>query len=175
MTRKTMLVAVLALPACMTTQPPSSYTSTAEELHLEGFASKPSGLIALQAYNRATEEWQPVGVTNASAGGFTFGGRDLYQWKLDWIMNDAIPDMDLRECFWSSDCIAPYGGTIRLRATEPLGDAKTLYTFRPGGLDCTIQRVIQEVEDLEVAYWNCHPDGIENEIAVYMDESEYPF
>lgn len=177
MKRQITALAVLAvLPACMTTQSPNISPFTDDDIHFEGWASKPNALVVLQAYNRNTEQWMAAGAyTWSSSSKLTFGDRDLYQWKLDWAMGEGLNPADYRECFWDADCNAPFGGTVRLRTYEPWGHAKAMYTFRPGGLDCTIQRVIQQFESLEAAYYNCHPDGVQNEITVNMIESEYPF
>lgn len=169
-----MLAATIVLPACMTTQPPPDPVNEDGSIHFEGFASEPNALVTLQAYNRFTEEWTPVGTTFGTANQLIFGGRELYQWEMDWTFSDAVPTESWRECYWSADCNAPWGGTTRFRTLEPLGESYVQFTFRPGGLDCTIQRVIQEFEDLETAYVNCHPEEMPNEIAIIF-HADHPY
>jgi len=163
----TTLACAAATTGCMTTQPLPHAVSEDTVVHFEGYASAPNALVVLQGYDRSLQQWVPVGgSTFASAGKVTFGGRDLSPWSIDWSLADGIADEGTRECFWDADCDALYGGGMRLRTVEFQGTAPVQFTFRPGGFDCTIQRVIQDFESLETAYLNCHPGGFEQEISV---------
>lgn len=153
--------------ACMTSQPPSIPLRLEDPFVFEGYASRPNALIVLQVYDRNARRWTSAGASTTSGNGapIKFGGYDLYPWKIRWVFNDAF-STDYRECLWNANCNSPYGGVTRFRTYEVGSSPSVHYTFRPGGLDCTIDKVVQESLDLPTAYTQCHPDGARNEISI---------
>jgi hypothetical protein len=91
----------------------------------------------------------------ALTGPIHFGGHDLYHWTTDFTLSQVpITTPGLYFCYTRGDG-AYWGGVAHYRWKEVNGELPTLFTFPHGGVTCTIQRVLNQDEDLLVAAWNC--------------------
>ena len=127
----------------------------------EGFASRPGARVDIYVLDRRANSWVFQRSATASTGPLMFGGEALYHWRT----SVRLADDGNWPCYLQDDC-AFGDGLVRYQVREPGGRLPVLYTFGPGGLDCTINGVLSG-KTLVEAYVPCMPDHDPNEVHVY--------
>jgi len=119
----------------------------------DGYASRPGARVDIYVRNKFTQQWIFLKSAYASNSKLTFGGEDLYYWKTTVLL---ASDHNW-PCYLQDDC--SFGdGLVHYQVKEPGGRTETLFTFGPGGMQCTVGKVGEGLS-LLAAYWQCKPDN----------------
>lgn len=145
MTTKLMLLALLAVPACVLgPQDHTSVESRTDPIRFEGYTSAAHALVRIQAWNHDTSSWNTRATFNATD---IARGRDLqiYQWTRT---------LTLPEVYWvgsAGGCES--GGMALIRVQELTGSTwSTLSTFDEGGFECLNEKLGDGLDAVPAGY-----------------------
>jgi hypothetical protein len=134
-----------------------------DELDFNGFTQVSGGQVRIEAFNKATQAWQPVGRVRATTTAVTVKGYQgqplkLYYWTKKLRLSD-LPDF---RCFVEADCtLDPPEQLVQFRFAQPDVGIPYAQNYGPGASACTAHKVDQGV-DVVTAYQACDtidPDG----------------
>jgi hypothetical protein len=133
--------------------------SSQQEIYFSGYATKPGGVVEIDAYNKATEKWQVIAKATATTIPVTLDTDKLYYWtkplKLAGLRDPAGKLVDWA-CFIDNDCyVVDLERDIKFRFHQDAAPS-TLFTFGQGGALCAHKQADQGASAYE-AYERCKP------------------